>query len=97
MSLRIYKVTDLFLAKPLHWSYLKTSKSVQEFYHDIELQNQKNLVLPSYPVTYQELKEFEAWWKTILDKRQANNVQLLLFDDFALQKSENNKKTNSLF
>lgn len=94
---RVRKVTDLFLAKPLHWSYLKTSKSVQEFYHDIELQNQKNLVLPSYPVTYQELKEFEAWWKTILDKRQANNVQLLLFDDFATPKNENNKKTNSLF
>ena len=91
---RVRKVTDLFLAKPLHWSYLKTSKAVLEFYNEIDLQNQKNLVLPSYPVTYQELKEFEAWWKTILEKRQANNVQLLLFDDYLKDSPTNNGTVN---
>ena len=67
---RVRRITDLFIERPIEYSDLQTSYVVKEFYSRIQAESNRNLLLPSYPVTYEEMKKFKAWWSRILKQRR---------------------------
>lgn len=67
---RVRKITDLYLEGRIKYSDLQTSYAVKEFYSRIQGDNEKELFLPSYAVSSEEMKEFKAWWAKILKQRK---------------------------
>ena len=67
---RVRRITDLYLERPIEYTDLQTSYAVKDFYSRIQAEGNRNLLLPSYPVTYEEMKKFKTWWTRILKQRR---------------------------
>ena len=67
---RVRRITDLYLERPIEYTDLQTSYVVKDFYSRIQAESNRSLLLPSYPVTSEEMKKFKAWWSRILKQRK---------------------------
>lgn len=74
---RVRKVSDLYLESPIQNYYLKTNPDVCEFYRRMEEESNKQLTLPPYTVTPDEMTEFESWWAKLLKRRQKGSMPSL--------------------
>ena len=73
---RVRRITDLFIERPIEYTDLQTSYVVKEFYSMIQSEGNRNLLLPSYPVTYEEMRKFKTWWARILKQRKSTGQNI---------------------